>query len=146
MLGSLFSQSTLPLRDMFPFTPQNCPSPGFPCMLSSQTASVPSPQRVQVSAPHDSRRERWEEGWCRGGSPASHSRPLCVSSGDRIRSGLSDVKAVAETSRKLKAKGEIPYWNRTAPCFTKIWHRRGTNNGCCVTRLYVLYHLSKPQT
>ena len=64
----------------------------------------------------------------------------------RIRSGLSNVKAVTQTNRKLKIKGEILYCYWTAPCFTEIWHRPGINKWCCITQLYMLIHLGKPQT
>lgn len=135
-----------PWGTCFPSHHKIVPPQAFPACCPPRPPPSPAPKGCESVLPTTAEgRGGRRDGAAAGPLPATRS-PHVWAPGSRIRSGLSDVKAVAETSRKLKAKGEIPYWNRTAPCFTKIWHRRGTNNGCCVTRLYVLYHLSKPQT
>lgn len=148
---------------MLSFIPQNHPSPAFPCMLPfpphpplpTALGMIPksSPEHLSQHSPPKRKGEAGEK--ARQPVPCSHRQPLLHSCPaglaawalpSHIQSGLSNVKAVTQTSRKLKIKGEILYSNRTAPCFTKIWHRPEMNKWCCVTQIYMLHHLGKPQT
>lgn len=149
----------------FPFISQNCPSQPFPaCCPSLPAHPCPKPLgryqdhplNMWVSTPCWSGRTSGRREGSAAGPLASHCQPLLQRSapaglaawapGSRIWSGSSNVKAVAQTSRKLKIKGEILYCNWTAPCFTKIWHRSGINKWCYITQLYMLHLPGKPQT
>lgn len=125
----------------FPARCPSLPAPGVIPKSSPEHTSQCSPpkQKGQAGGGRAPRRIP-----CQPLLPGTPAGLAARAPGSRIRSGLCNVKAVTQTCRKLKIKGEILYCNRTDSCFTEIWHRPGINKYCCITQLYMLHHLGKP--